>query len=254
MKIIKYQKISKDKYKIFFDDDSSLALEEDVIIKNELLLKKEIDEKLYNKLIYDNKIANIINSCLRLIGVRTRSVKEIEDYLKKKEIDEKIVKLTLDKLINNGYLNDNLFTKCFIMDKINLTNYGPYKIINEIKKYGISDELIDKYLDDKNVNNLFKEKINKLISKSIKNNKKYSGNMLKNKINYNLISLGYDKNMIIEELNNYVFKNNDILKNYQKLYNKYKSKYDGEKLNYIIINKLLAKGYTYDDINNVKNM
>ena len=114
--------------------------------------------------------------------------------------------------------------------------------------------MIDKYLDDKNVNNLFKEKINKLISKSIKNNKKYSGNMLKNKINYNLISLGYDKNMIIEELNNYVFKNNDILKNYQKLYNKYKSKYDGEKLNYIIINKLLAKGYTYDDINNVKNM
>ena len=45
MKIIKYHKVGKDKYKILFDNKEELIILQDVIIKNELLLKKEIDIK-----------------------------------------------------------------------------------------------------------------------------------------------------------------------------------------------------------------
>ena len=44
MKIIKYQKLSGNKYNVFLDNGEKIKLYEDVIIKEELLLKKEIDD------------------------------------------------------------------------------------------------------------------------------------------------------------------------------------------------------------------
>ena len=42
MKILKFKKVSKNKYKIFLDNDSNITLYEDVIINNNLLIKKEV--------------------------------------------------------------------------------------------------------------------------------------------------------------------------------------------------------------------
>ena len=127
----------------------------DVIIKNELLLKKEIDIKLYNKIIKDNLTATIYNSCLNLISTRIRSTNEIKEYLNKKEIDLSTQEQVINNLVARGYLNDEIYTKCYITDKINLTNNGPYKIISELKKQKIEDELINKYLYNEENNILF---------------------------------------------------------------------------------------------------
>ena len=91
-----------------------------------------------------------------------------------------------------------------------------------------------------------------IINKSIKNNKKYSGNLLRRKIYYYLINLGYDQSMISRLIDEYNFTNTDNIKNvYQKLTNKYQKKYPVDKLPYIIKEKLLAKGYTIDEINSI---
>lgn len=252
MKIIKYHKVGKDKYKILFDNKEELIILQDVIIKNELLLKKEIDIKLYNKIIKDNLTATIYNSCLNLISTRIRSTNEIKEYLNKKEIDSSTQEQVINNLVAKGYLNDEIYTKCYITDKINLTNNGPYKIISELKKQKIEDELINKYLYNEENNILFAEKIKKIINKSIKNNKKYSGNLLRRKIYYYLINLGYDQSMISRLIDEYNFTNTDNIKNvYQKLTNKYQKKYPVDKLPYIIKEKLLAKGYTIDEINSI---
>ena len=111
---------------------------------------------------------------------------EIKEYLNKKEIDLSTQEQVINNLVAKGYLNDEIYTKCYIIDKINLTNNGPYKIISELKKQKIEDELINKYLYNEENNILFAEKIKKIINKSIKNNKKYSGNLLRRKIYYYL--------------------------------------------------------------------
>ena len=48
-------------------------------------------------------------------------------------------------------------------------------------------------------------KIDKQINKMIKSNRKYSSNILKSKIYNNLYNNGFDKDMIINILNNYNF-------------------------------------------------
>ena len=49
MKIIKYHKVGKDKYKILFDNKEELIILQDVIIKNELTCVININSIICNK-------------------------------------------------------------------------------------------------------------------------------------------------------------------------------------------------------------
>ena len=202
MKIEKYESINNGQYKIYLSDGTILKINSDVIINNNLLYKKEIDNTLLNKILKENDNANIYNKCVKYISVRLRSKKEIIDYLKKSNIDNTTD--IVDKLTKNNLINDEVFTKAFIKDKINFTSYGPYRIRQELNKYNIDNEIIDKYIKDIDEEILI-DKVDKQINKMIKSNRKYSGNILKSKIYNNLYNNGFDKDMIINVLNNYNF-------------------------------------------------
>ena len=204
MKIIKYEKKGNNTYKIYLENNQTINLYEDVIIKNNLLYKKEIDEFLLEKLDIDNNKEDIYNKCVKYISVRIRSINEIKEYLKRKEIDNILIENTIDKLIKNNILNDEIFTKAFIKDKLNFTTMGPYRIEQELKKHKIDSNLIYKYLneiDDETIDN----KINKQITKLIKSNRKKQN--IRNKIYTNLLSLGYSNEMILRNIKNYDFSN-----------------------------------------------
>ncbi len=202
MKIEKYESINNGQYKIYLSDGTILKINSDVIINNNLLYKKEMDNTLLNKILKENDNANIYNKCVKYISVRLRSKKEIIDYLKKLNIDNTAD--IIDKLTKNNLINDEVFTKAFIKDKINFTSYGPYRIRQELNKYNIDNEIIDKYINDID-EEILVDKVDKQINKMIKSNRKYSGNILKSKIYNNLYNNGFDKDMIINVLNNYNF-------------------------------------------------
>ena len=204
MKILKYEKKGNSTYKIYLENNQTINLYEDVIIENNLLYKKEIDKDLLEKLDKDNSKEDIYNKCVKYISVRIRSIQEIKEYLRKKEIDESYIETTIDKLINNNLLNDDQFTKAFINDKLNFTTMGPYRIEQELKKHHIDSNIIYKYLnniDDEIINN----KINKQITILMKSSRKKQN--LRNKIYTNLLSLGYSNEMILRNINNYDFSN-----------------------------------------------
>ena len=48
LKIIKYKKI-RNKYRVYFDNDNTIDLYENIILKYNLLLKKEINDKVLKK-------------------------------------------------------------------------------------------------------------------------------------------------------------------------------------------------------------
>ena len=202
MKIIKYEKKGNNTYKIHLENKQSINVYEDVIIKNNLLYKKEIDSSLLEKISNDNSKEDIYNKCIKYISVRIRSIHEIKEYLRKKEVEDSLIDTTIDKLLKNNLLNDEVFTKAFINDKLNFTTMGPYKIEQELKKHKIDSNIIYKYLsniDDEIIDN----KINKQITKLMKSSKKKQN--LRNKIYMNLLSLGYSNEMILRNINNYDF-------------------------------------------------
>ena len=204
MKIEKYKKIKDNKYKIYLSNNTTIDVYDEVIIKNNLLYKKDIDEVDLNKIENENIYQDIYNTAVKYIMVRLRSVNELRNYILKKNYELDIVESIIIKLEKNGYLNDLIFTKAFINDKLNFTTMGKYKIKNELIKLKISPEIIENSLEEISEDKWI-EKIDKLVSKYLKSNKKYSGNILRNKLYTYLVNLGHDTNLVIKSLNNYDF-------------------------------------------------
>ena len=204
MRIEKYELTKKNVYNVYLSNGEVLGLNGKVITDNELLIKKEIDNELYDKLKRDNTICILVDTSVKYIDRRLRSINELRDYLKNKEEDTIIIEEVIDKLIDYKYLDDDRFTKAFIKDKLNFTNWGDYKIKNELKRLGVNEEIIYNNMtsiDD----NIYYERINKIIDKDISTNKKYNGIKLKNKIYNHLLTLGYSKEKVISIINNYNF-------------------------------------------------
>ena len=204
MEIVKYELMKKNIYNVYLSNGEVLELDESVITNNELLLKKRIDNDLYDKLKRDNKICILVNASIKYINVRLRSIKEIKDYLLKKEEDTDLIDEVISRLIKMGYLDDRRFTEAYIKDKLNFTSWGDYKIINELNKLGISSLDIEDNTDLLN-DDILNERMRKIIDKDIRTNKKYSGLKLKNKIYNHLLTSGYSKEKVISLINSYDF-------------------------------------------------
>ena len=125
---------------------------------------------------------------------------------------------------------------------MNLSNDGPYKIKNALLDLDFDEKDIDDYLYtiDREV---WSNKLDKLIDKKKSLMKSKSYYMFINKIKNDLFNLGYDKDLIDEKLSKIEYENGAIDKDYQKCF----KKFNGDKNK--IINSLLRKGYSYEEIN-----
>lgn len=253
MKILKFKKTSKDKYKLYLDNGDVISLYEDVIVNNNLLLKKEVDKDLVDELVKQNNDVHVYGMALNYISIRIRSKKELIDYLHKKEVSENLINDTITRLEKEGYINDFTFAKAYTTDQMTLTPKGPLKIKGELIKLGITDDITNEVIEDID-NNIVIEKLNNLLEKQIRI-RKDSSNMLKLKLLNYFYNLGYEKEMILNELKNHKVKTdiNKLQKEYNKLFIKYSKKFENNELEYVIHNKLYAKGYSKEDISKIKN-
>lgn len=252
MKIIKFKKLKNGQYKLILETKEEILTFENVILKNDLLIHPEVDEEIYDKILEDNKEEEAYNTLLKYLSHHLRSRKECEIYLEKKNYSSHIISSMIEKFQSQGYLNDERYIQAYINDKMSFSSLGPYKIRQELLKQVKDEKMIDKYINNLDLE-LIGEKLDKIITKLIKNNHQKSGSVLKNKIYQYLVTLGYPKEMIVSSLNKHTFPVNkqNLQNDYQKLLKKYQNKYDDDKLKYVISQKLLLKGYTKNEINDV---
>lgn len=247
MKIEKIKKLKSGKYKLEIDDNKIITYD-DVILKNNLLFNKEVDEELLNELNIETRYYDVYNRVVKYITTKMRSNLEIKKYLNKLNVDEIDQEKIINDLTKIGLINDNNYVKAFISDKIHLSNNGRLKIKKELLEHNIDEDVIDlelsKYEDD-----IFIEKINKIIDKKIRTNKN-SIFILKGKLYQELTNLGYEKELIsscIENIN--INDNKNIEKEAISIYNKLIKKYELEEVQQKLKSKLYQKGFKMDDIN-----
>ena len=253
MEIKSFKKKKNNKYELTFEDNSTIELYDDVIIKYNLLVNKKLDEKKFDEITKYNSSLDAYFLSLKYLNSKMRTKLEIKKYLDKQNIDSKTINDTIDKLVKNKAIDEDLYVKSFVNDQINFSTIGPYKIANKLFTLGISKDKSMDYINsiDKSI---WIEKITKLVNKKIKVNKNYSIVMLKNKILSSICNEGYDKSMIISVLNDFSFKNDPkiIIKEYNKIKNKLSKKYDGSALECQIKMKLKSKGFSSDEIDSIR--
>lgn len=246
MKIIKFKKDKNNIYKIYFDDDVVISLYDDVIVKYNLLVNKEMDINKFNEIVQYNSFLDGYYRSIKYINKKMRTELEIRKYLIKLDIKEKDINDIIKLLYKDGYLNKEIYYKAFINDRYNLSSDGPLKVSNELVKLGYNENDFKKYLYSFN----WDEKINKLLDKKIKLNHKLSNNMFKIKLLNDLVKLGYQKSSVMMVLDNIVFSDDYKILKYElnKIKNKYSVKYSGNELEYKVINYLFKKGFNLSDI------
>lgn len=249
MKIKSIKKQSNGKYKLKLDNNSTIITYDSVILNNNILYNQTLDNEQISKINKENSYFDIYNSVLKYVSKRMRSEQEIRDYLKKYELDDKNKKELIEKLKHDGIINDYNYTKAYIHDRILLSDDGPFKIKENLLKVNIENNIIDEEFSKIDMN-IFEDKCKKIINKKIKNNTRYSNNILKRKISNELFLMGYNISNIDEYFNN--SENIDILdKEYNRLFSKLVIKYKNEELQNMLFQKLYNKGFNKEDIWNL---
>lgn len=247
MKIHNIKKLKNNKYQILLDNEI-ISTFDSVILENNLLYKKEIDNVLYNKIIQDTNYYNVYNKVEKLILKKMRSEKEIRLYLLKYELSQSQIEKIINKLKNINLINDVEYCKAYINDKVYLSKRG----INIIKK-----ELIQQNIDISIIENEIEKidygalniKLEKIIKKKINANKKYSNSFLKRKILNEMINLGYPKTEILQIIELNLKDDNKIIeREFYKLYNKLNKKYNSFELFNKIEQSLVLKGFNIYEV------
>lgn len=248
MKIEKYSRQKNDMYLITLEDNSKIKLHEDLILKYQLLLTKEVDSNLLEILHQENMIYEVYNIALKYLNTKMRSRRELMNYLLKKGYEQSMIDTILEMISKQGYLNDQVYTASFIHDKMALSSDGPNKIREELRNLGISDDIIEERITvfTEEIEN---ERIENIINKQIKKNHNKGPIVLKRKIQMYLINLGYSNTLVNQVLNGKKLGNDNISKQeYEKLYAKLSKKYSGKELEYKLKQKMYQKGFSSFDI------
>ncbi len=245
---MKLKKLANDKYKLTINGND-YKLHEQIIIDYNVLYKKDISEELIEEMVSANDYFEKYDKALKYTVKKVRSELEVKKYLKRLECSAEEINKIVDKLVSINLINEELYVKSYIADKINFTNDGLNKIKNNLIRNGASEELVLNNIEAINENER-KDIIIKLINKKLRLNKKYSESVIKQKIISDLITLGYSKKIIEECFEGINFSNDNITKEANKLKTKLSKKYKDNELIYQLKNKLYQKGFKKDDIEN----
>ena len=231
MKIEKYTKLKGNKYSVMIDG-MNIKLYDDVIVKFELLRTKEINDDYFKEITEYNDKLDAYYKALKYITKKLRTEKEIYKYLEK-DYDKITIQETLERLKLSGYLNKEVYLKCYLADQISMHLVGPNKIKKDLIALGYNEEEITPLLENVEEQVWF-DKIEKIVKKKINSNRNMGNNKLKEKLIYDLGNLGFYKWMSEEIISSVEFKDNSNIleKEYNKIYNKLSKKYEGSSLDY----------------------
>jgi regulatory protein len=87
------------------------------------------------------------NKAFELLSYRERTIKEIEDRLRKKDFSEEVIKAVVDFLLENDYLNEDRFAEMWIRSRKNHHPRGRKLIYKELKNKGVNQKIINSALN-----------------------------------------------------------------------------------------------------------
>lgn len=173
---------NKNRASIYIDSKYSFSLTLDQLLKLYLKVGQEIDKselEFFKKTSQEGKLKV---QAINWLIIRPRSTNELRDYLKRKKLDQEGINSLVKELQDKKYQDNNNFTRWWIEQRLN-KNRSTRFIKYELKTKGISDEIVNKLLQNSD-----KEILKKLIAKK-RQLKKYQD---KNKLIEYLLRQGFN--------------------------------------------------------------
>ncbi|WP_270182640.1 recombination regulator RecX [Alkalihalobacillus sp. CinArs1] len=250
------QKNNSERFSIFIDEGNGeefgFGVDQDVLIRFGLRKGIELNQETLDEIQFEDHIKKGFNLALHYLSYRMRSEKEIIDHLATKEIEEAAFSSIISKLKRYGYVNDLEFARAFVRTKVNAGGKGPYIIHQELIQKGVSQDTIEKALEEYPYERQF-ERAEEFALKKVKKLKNVSSTELKQKLGQALTSKGFEREIIQEVMNEIDHKNHEeeweaLLLQAQKAERRF-SKLDSKEYKYKMKQFLYRKGFPFSLIN-----
>jgi regulatory protein len=147
MKIAKIEKVKyrKNTFKVFFENNGSIIVLADSIIKFDLKVGKDLTDKEYKKVVSYDKSNRIMSDALSLVALRSYSSKGLQEKLLQKGYDKDRALDVAKRLEELKCINDTEFSKNYA-NYLSQKGRGEFAIKAELEKQGIDKFLITEAL------------------------------------------------------------------------------------------------------------
>lgn len=130
------------------DNGEVLNISYDAYSQYKLSSGMAIQGDLYSELYGESRRTECRERAYKYLAVRSRSVDEMEKYLRKKKFSEDQIAETVGSLKDKGYLDDYGFSSGFVKSKMKSGKYGADIIIRDLYRKGIHRKTIDKVMKE----------------------------------------------------------------------------------------------------------
>jgi len=94
----------------------------------------------------DSGVNRVMTAALAILARREYSQAELKERLSRRCDDLSLVEQTLEMLVERGLQSDERFCESFVRYRID-QGKGPFVIRSDLRKKGLSDELVQQHLD-----------------------------------------------------------------------------------------------------------
>ncbi|MBO0477338.1 recombination regulator RecX [Vagococcus sp. DIV0080] len=254
MEIIKsIRKLKNNQYTLTTESGKRISVSEDTLVRYRLLKGEEITSEALETIEKEAELDIGYQQALSYLNYQLRSEKEIKDHLKKKEISSEGIRYVINKLKEINLLDDLVFAESYVRTVMKTQDKGPQQIKQSLIKKGISEEHIEKsleqfFFDDQ------EEAATKLAIKALRKYQAKSHKEQLQKVRQHLFTKGYSSDVINLVMSNLeVEKDEDdewdtLVAQGDKLWRKH-ARLDRSKRNQKIKQSLFQKGFDFDVIN-----
>lgn len=232
-----------------------LPVHEELVLKFRLVEGKELDECQITELNGKLDLGRAYQYALNLLSRKSYTTAQIYEKLEAKEYEIEIIQEVLKRLVDVGLLNDEQYTISYINHQVIMGKKGPNKVKQELLQKGISDRLINQYMPVYEEETQI-EHATKLANQVVRMNTKYGPHFIKQKISQHLMTKGFNRSVIDKAIANIKLvedsegENPILVKEVEKLYRKHHRLMGYEKKTKVV-QSLMRKGFSYDDISTV---
>ncbi|MGD9909266.1 MAG: RecX family transcriptional regulator [Candidatus Izemoplasmatales bacterium] len=259
--MFKVQELKKQKNKTYTvtfligDNTQSFDVSEDLVVEYRLIKDKELTDEMYQSFLLSESIDVYFQSTLKYVLKYQKSVKETYEYLLKKGISEDLIGHVLQKLKKYKVLDDERLIEYLFDYQANQMLSGPEKIRFLFTQKGFSELLIANQLSGY-TNQKIERNLTSLFNKRISHYKNNSTRQAKNKMMTYLVSKGYELKQVQafvihhqDDISALIDESKELKREYTKVLDKSrKLGLSNDALKQKVIQKLLSKGFQYQDI------
>lgn len=145
---IKPQKRRSKRRSIFVDSEFLCGVDEEIVATLGLRVGREVDKRKIGEILHKEETKKAKDYAFKLLSYRPRSIKEIEDRLKRKDYSSKVILEVIKSLKRLKFLDNKEFAKMWMENRIRTRPLGRYRLKQELIQKGIDKDLVEKTLSN----------------------------------------------------------------------------------------------------------